>query len=332
MMLSLKARLLIFAMRHRHLLQGRLKPESWDRNTSVPAFRAQCERMTGRLARLPGDIRVLPLSVAGRPSEWLIPVDSTQAEGDEPVSTPASDQPVILYAIGGGYISGSCNDHRSMVAKIAAGSRVPILMVEHRLAPEDPYPAALEDLVGAYAWLLKEGYDPSRIMIVGESAGGGLCLATLLALRDQDYPLPVAAVALSPWTDLALTGESHRTKARVCMSPPGMSKVCSAYYVGKNDPTLPWISPLYGDLHGLPPVLIMVGGDETLLDDSTRFARKAADAGVDVTLRVGEGMMHCYPLMAPLFSEATEGLREVCSFVRTHLGLESVALPAEMLL
>ncbi len=229
--------------------------------------------------------------------------------------------------LGGGYISGSCNDHRAMVAKLAQGSGISTLMFDHRLAPEDPYPAALEDALAAYQWLLAEGYHPRQIAFVGESAGGGLCLAALLAVRDRGLPLPAAGVAMSPWTDLKLTGESHRTKARVCLSPPGMSAVCSAYYAGDHDRELPYISPLYGDLHGLPPLLIQVGEYETLLDDSTRFAAKAEAAGVDVTLRVGEKMIHCYPLLAPLFPEATQALAETCQFIRTRLNLPA-AIPA----
>ena len=124
---------------------------------------------------------------------------------------------------------------------------------------------------------------------------------------------------MSPWTDLKLTGESHRTKAKVCLSPPGMSAVCSQYYAGDYDRELPYISPLYGDLHGLPPLLIQVGEYETLLDDSTRFAAKAEAAGVDVTLRVGEKMIHCYPLLAPMFPEASQALAEACDFIRSHL-------------
>lgn len=256
---------------------------------------------------MPAGIKVSPVTIDGLSAEWILPAQATKDK-------------VILYTIGGGYVSGSCNDHRSMVAKIAKGSGVSTLLFEHRLAPEHPYPAALEDSVAAYRWLLAQGVSPAHIMIVGESAGGGLCLATLLALRDQGIPLPAAAVALSPWTDLKLTGESHRTKAQVCLSPKGMSTVCSKYYVGDNDPCLPWISPLYGDLHGLPPILIYVGEYETLLDDSTRFAEKAKAAGVDVTLRVGEGMVHCFPLLAPLFPEATQAMDEICAFIQVHIG------------
>jgi acetyl esterase/lipase len=126
-------------------------------------------------------------------------------------------------------------------------------------------------------------------------------------------------VALSPWTDLKLTGDSYRTQANVCISPPGMAVICSKYYVGEHDAAEPWISPLYGDLHGLPPLFISVGEYETLLDDSTRFAAKAKAAGVDVTLVVGKKMIHCYPLMAPIFPEATQALNEICAFIKKRL-------------
>jgi acetyl esterase/lipase len=302
-MTSLQSRLLYTMMKNRHLLQGRLRQEAWDFNTSVPAFRALAVKSNARLAAVPAGLTVERLSVGGRPAEWL--------------SIPAGGKDkVILYAIGGGYISGSLDDHRNMIAKVVLGSGVTALAVEHRLAPEDPYPAALDDLFNAYCWLLERGTLPHNIVLMGESAGGGLALATLLAIRDRGLPLPAAAVALSPWTDLALTGESHRTRARVCLSPAGMATVCSKYYAGDNDPKLPYISPLYGDLCGLPPLYISVGDWETMRDDATRFAAKAQEAGVEVTLVVGEKMVHCYPLMAPLFPEATHALADVCTFIR----------------
>jgi monoterpene epsilon-lactone hydrolase len=310
---SLQSRLIYFVIRNRHLLRFRLKREAWDWNTSIARFRQECEEVNDRMARMPQGIQVTPVRIetlpAGLSAEWIRP---DQAEKDK----------VIFYIHGGGFVSGSCNDHRAMVAKIVKGSGVAALLFEYRLAPEHPFPAALEDTLAAYRWLLAQGVAPEQVVIVGESAGGGLCLATLLALRDQDMPLPAAAVAMSPMTDLKLTGESHRTKANVCISPPGMSVVCSKYYAGENDPALPWISPLYGDLHGLPPLLIYVGEYETLLDDSTRFVEKARAAGVEVTLRVGEGMVHCYPLMAPLFPEATQALEGICGFIQTHAGKE----------
>lgn len=308
---SLQSRLIVVAMRNSHYLRFQLKRAEWTRDTSIPHFRQQCEAANSRMKMSDG-IALSPVVIPGvtgiqnRHAEWLLAPQSTRDK-------------VILYTVGGGYVSGSCADHRSMVAKITQGSGVSTLLFDHRLAPEDPYPAALEDAVAAYRWLLVEGVLPSHIMIVGESAGGGLCLATLLALRDQGIPLPAAAVALSPWTDLTCSGATYRTNARVCLAPPGMSAVCSQYYVGKNDPRLPWISPLYGDLHGLPPIHICVGGDETMLDDSIAYAEKAKAAGVDVTLKVWDGMFHCFPLMAPLFPEATQALNEICTFIQFHL-------------
>ncbi len=306
-MTSLKSQLLYLVMRNRHLLQFKLKPEAWDWNTSIPAFRRQCEEANARLAnKMPDGVDVSAFTLAGMQAEWLLPAD-------------ADREKVILYTIGGGYVSGTCSDHRQMVAKIAQRSGIAVLMFSHRLAPEHPYPAALEDTLTAYRWLLEQGVSPANIVIMGESAGGGLCLAALLAIRDKNLPLPAGGVALSPWTDLKLTGESYRTKSDVCIAPPGMSMVCSKYYVGDNNPTDPWISPLYGDLHGLPPLFINVGDYETMRDDSVRFADKAKAAGVDVTLVVGEKMIHCYPLLAPLFPEATQALGEICDFIRARL-------------
>ena len=304
---SLQSHFFRFLLKNGHLLSFKFKKNEWNFNTSIPNFRQQCEKGASKFGKMPNGIEVIPVTIDGLSAEWILPYQGTK------------DQ-VILYTIGGGYVSGSCNDHRSIVAKIVKGSGVGMLLFEHRLAPEHPYPAALEDSVAAYRWLLAQGVSPSQIMIVGESAGGGLCLATLLSLRDQGIPLPSAAVAVSPWTDLKLTGESYRTKAKVCLSPKGMSIVCSKYYVGDNDPCLPWISPLYGDLHGLPPILIYVGEYETLLDDSTRFAEKAKAAGVDVTLKIGEGMIHCYPLLPAFIPEARQAMDEICAFIKTHIG------------
>ncbi|MBK9927302.1 MAG: alpha/beta hydrolase [Anaerolineales bacterium] len=306
---SFQSQLLYITMKNRHLLRFKLKPETWDFNTSIPAFRQFCEESNARMAsKMPPSVTVTPAQIGNMYAEWLTP-------------TGADKTKVILYTVGGGYVSGTCTDHRQFVSKVADRSGVTILTFNHRLAPEDPYPAALNDSIAAYQWLLDQGFKPQNILIMGESAGGGLCLATLLALRDKGMSLPVAGVALSPWTDLKLTGESYRTKADVCISPRGMSDVCSKYYCGDHNPEDPWISPLYGDLKGLPPLYINVGGYETMLDDSTRFAEKAKLAGVDVTLTVGEKMIHCYPLMAPMFPEATQEMDAICNFIRKRLHL-----------
>jgi epsilon-lactone hydrolase len=169
---------------------------------------------------------------------------------------------------------------------------------------------------------LAQETSPANIVFAGDSAGGGLCLAALLAIREQGLPLPAAAVALSPWTDLKCTGESYHSNARKCLSPMGTWTAFSQHYIGDRDPCLPWISPLYGDLQALPPMLIYVGGDEILLDDSLRFAEKAKAAGVNVTLRVGKGLFHCYPVCAPLFPEATEAMDEICAFIKKAVNIK----------
>ncbi len=309
-MSSMQSQLIYQVMRNRHLLRFQLKRETWDWNTSIARFRQECEDGAKKTGKLPDGIEVFPVEIPGLPdglsAEWILP---SQAVKDR----------IIFYIHGGGYVSGSCSDHRAMVAKIVKCSQVGALLFDYRLAPENSYPAALDDTLTAYQWLLGQEVSSARIVIVGNSAGGGLALSALLALRDRGIPLPAAAIAISPITDLKLTGQSHRTRESVCVSPPGMAVVCSKYYAGDSDPALPYMSPLYGDLTGLPPLLISVGDYDTLLDDSTRFAAKATDAGANVTLRVGEKMVHCYPLMAPLFPEASQALIEICDFIRAHL-------------
>jgi acetyl esterase/lipase len=309
-MLSLRGRLFKFLLQNRHLLQFQFKKEiiDWSKHESILSFRQQVEVGAGKFGRLPEDIKVSPVNIDGLYAEWILPAQSTKDK-------------VILYFHGGGYVSGTCNSHRSITAKFVKGSGIGALLFEYRLAPEQPYPAALEDSLAAYHWLLDQGIAPLNIVFVGDSAGGGLCLATLLALRDQGTPLPAAAVAYSPVTDFKCTGESYRTKAKVCLSPEGMAPALAKHYAGDKDPGLQYISPLYGDLHGLPPLLIYAGEDETLCDDSVLFAEKAKDAGVNVTLRIGEGMFHCYPAMAPLFPEATQAMDEICSFINKYMAV-----------
>jgi epsilon-lactone hydrolase len=227
------------------------------------------------------------------------------------------DDAVIFYTHGGGYISGTCSDHRAMVAKLVAWSGVRLLLFEYRLAPEHPYPAALEDTLTAYRWLLTQITPSTRIIIAGESAGGGLCLATLLALRDQKAQaepkllLPIAAVSIS-------TGNPNRVKGSI--EPERMTEMCSKYYVGNHDPCDPYISPLYGDLRGLPPILMFVGTDEGGLDDSLRFAEKAKAAGIDMRLIVGEGQVHCYPLLPDFIPEAKRAMTEIKAFLLRMVG------------
>lgn len=316
---SLRSRLFLFVLKHRHLLRFQLKGTTTiDWNTSIQRLRSDTEKPTGLFGGLPAQIEVSPVTIDDLSAEWLLPL---QARKDK----------VVLYFHGGGYVIGSSRSHRPIVAKLVKGTGIAALVFDYRLAPEHPFPAAIEDSLAAYCWLLSTGVLPSNIVFVGDSAGGGLCLATLLVIKDQGIPLPAAAAANSPWTDLKNSGESLVTNAKVdTLCWPGSWTVFSKYYAGETDPCLPWISPLYGNLHGLPPILIHVGEDEVLRDDSTRFAQKAKAEGVDVTLKVGERMFHCYPACAPLFPEATQAMDDICEFIRAHIGNKNDTIPVRL--
>jgi len=313
---SFRSRLFIFSLKHRHLLQGQLKRRATvDWNTSMPELRAEIEKGAGFFGKLPDGFTLEPVDIDGLPAEWMLPPGA------------AKDR-AILYFHGGGYATGSIPAHRGIVAKFVSACDTGALLFEYRLAPEHPFPAALEDAVAAYRYLLAQGVAPERIVFIGDSAGGGLVLATLLTARDQGIPLPAGAVALSPWTDVKNTGASWETNAKVDpLTWRESQAVFAKYYAGDQDAGNPLMSPLYGDLHGLPPLLIYVGGYEVMLDDSTRFAAKAQAAGVAVTLHIGEGMFHCYPACAPLFPEATQAMEEIGAFVKARTGAR-VASPA----
>jgi acetyl esterase/lipase len=221
---------------------------------------------------------------------------------------------------GGAYALGSIDVFREWVARLARATSLRALLVGYRLAPEHPYPAALDDATAACLWLLEQGVEPAKIILAGDSAGGGLALSTLVSLRDAGHPLPAGAVCISPWTDLALTGGSIRDKAPVDpVLSPGDLETYAGYYAGTVERTEPLLSPLYADLRGLPPLLIQVGSEEILLDDALRAARKARAAGVDVTLETWEGMFHAF-YMFPFFPETKRALESIAAFVSHRLG------------
>ena len=305
-MTSFKSRMFNFVLRNRHLMQGKLKKEVFDFNTSIAGFREQCEKGATRFGKIPEGITVKAQRIEGINAEWLIP------QGSDPTK-------VILYVHGGGYVSGSCNDHRGIVSKFAKNTGVTNLLFEYRLAPEHPFPAGLNDSVKVYQWLMDSDFKPENILVAGESAGGGLCLALLLALKERNIALPVAAVSISPWTDLTCSSDSYRTKNKVSLAPLNSWTVFSKYYVGDNTATNPLISPLFGDLKGLTPILLNSGTDDELYDDGEKFYLKAKSAGVDITFRAGTRMVHCYPLLAPMFPEATEAMNEIIAFIQRHL-------------
>jgi acetyl esterase/lipase len=228
--------------------------------------------------------------------------------------------PAALFFHGGGWVLGDLDSHDSITADICGRTNAVVIAVHYRLAPENPFPAAVEDTVAAWRWMLAQGLDPQRCVIGGDSAGGGLTLATLLALRDAGAPLPAAGVCISPWTDLSASGDSIRTKASVDpMVTEGPLRQRAAAYFGGKDAHTPLASPLFADLRGLPPLLVQVGDAELLLDDATRFASRARDAGVDVTLEVWEEMFHVWHAFAEMLPEAARACERIAAWLEPRL-------------
>ncbi len=248
-----------------------------------------------------------PVSAGDIPAEWIVP------EG-------APDGDAMLYLHGGGYCVGSISTHRSMVSHIARAAKTKALLIDYRLAPENPFPAAVEDATTAYNWLLSQGIAAENIIIAGDSAGGGLTVATLVSLKEKEIPLPTAAVLISPWVDLAITGDSIASKADIdpMVTREGLTEMAEAY-LGDADPQAPLASPLYAGIEGLPPMLIHVGEAEILLDDAIRMADRAGQAGVDVTLNTAEGMCHVWHFFSSMLPEAMAAIEEVAQFMRKHL-------------
>ena len=260
--------------------------------------------------RPPADesVRCIPVDVDGVPGEWVI------AEGADPDLR-------MLYLHGGGYISGSGAYYLALGAHISAAAACAVLLLDYRLAPEDPFPAALEDCVRAHEWLSVSGPDgpgaARATCIAGDSAGGGLTLSTLMALRNRGQGLPAGGIALSPFADLTLAGESLRSEAEL---DPIMSPRCLpdfvALYLGDADASDPLVSPALGDYTGLPPLLIQVGEHEIIRDDSVAVAARARADGVDVTLEVWAGMFHVFQSHEPLLPEGREAIEHIAAFVR----------------
>ena len=277
------------------IIKHRLKPRL-TRATEMAEIR---ELLTTPAIRIPRDIRIAAGMVGGIAGEWV--------EG------PGTADATLLYLHGGGYFACSAETHRPItVAYAQQGFRV--FAANYRLAPESPFPAALEDALSVYRALLADGRPP---LISGESAGGGLTLATLLSLRAEGTALPAAAALFSPWTDLAATGASLRTNDRRCAMFFGADIGKAALrYIGGGDARNPLISPLYADLAGLPPLLIHVGSDEVLLDDSTRLAERARAAGVAVELKIWPVVPHAWQLAYPQVPESRQSLREAALFLK----------------
>jgi epsilon-lactone hydrolase len=241
------------------------------------------------------------------PATWVVPVE-------------AAEDTVMLYIHGGGYVIGSARTHRALISRISSAVGCRALAIDYRLAPEHPFPAGLDDAVAAYRWLLARGYEPGNIVIAGDSAGGGLTLATLLALRDAGEELPAAAVLMSPWTDIENDGASMKYNAG---SEPFISaklgnKWAGMYCAGA-DPRTPLISPVRADLDGLPPMLLQIGTYDILLDDARSFRAAARAYDAPLEYEEWEGMFHVWHIVAPLVPESRRAIRRIGEFCREKL-------------
>jgi epsilon-lactone hydrolase len=252
------------------------------------------------------DVKSEPASAGGVDARWIA------APGADP-------NRVVLYLHGGGYVLGSVNTHRDLIGRISRAGQARMLALNYRLAPESPFPAAVDDAVAGYRYLIDGGFKPARLAVAGDSAGGGLTVAALVAIRDAGLPLPAAGVCLSPWVDLEGQGDSMTTRAKAdpVVQREGLAGMAQAYLAGK-DPRTPLAAPLYADLKGLPPLLIQVGDSETLLDDSNRIAARARAAGVEVKLEVWPEMIHVWQLFASFLPEGQEAVEGIGKFIREH--------------
>lgn len=296
MTLSLRARF------WRFVLRNTLKK----RRQTLAQSRANGAQMMTFL-RLPKKVRVEKTVVAGLPATWVRP------ESADPST-------VLLYLHGGGYVTGSPDSHLSLCALLAQTLKMNLLLPEYRLAPEHPFPAALADAQTVYRWLLKEGWLADRVIVSGDSAGGGLALTLTLALREAGDPLPAALVCLSPWADLTNRSASHTANARVeSVLQTEVLNEWALQYTDASNLTNPLVSPAYADLRGFPPLLIQVGRDEILLDDSIKLAEKAKSAGVKVHLRIWDNLWHAWPVLGELIPESGMAFTEIKEFIHNQM-------------
>ncbi len=249
-------------------------------------------------------------------------VEEVSAGGVRSLEISIGDQPVerqVLLFHGGGYMCGNPEGVRDLATRLARAARARVLVPDYRLAPENPFPSAVDDAGKVYRFLLGRDQAPERLAVVGESAGGGLAVATLLAVKQDGLPLPAAAVTMSAWVDMTVSGESVTTKAKVDPIASGDSlRMAAMAYLQGQAPTTPLASPLHGELSGLPPLLIQVGSEEVLLDDSTRLAERARAAGVDVTLEVADDLPHVFQYFASFLPQAQAAIDRAGEFVTKH--------------
>ena len=254
------------------------------------------------------DVQFQRVDAGGVPAEWVTPPGPSVGR-------------TILYLHGGGYVVGAAQDYRELVSRVARAAEARALTLDYRLAPEHPHPAAVEDAVTAYRWLLASGAEPGRTVLAGDSAGGGLTVATLVSLRDRGERMPAAGVCICPWVDLEITGTSMDTNAEAdpLVKRDVVANMATAYLQGQ-DPRTPLASPLHAELKGSPPLLIQVGQAETLLDDANRLAERARKAGVDVTYEPWPDMIHVWQGFGSFLPEARQAIERIGEFIRKRTG------------
>jgi acetyl esterase/lipase len=291
----------------RFFIKRSIRPE-----VSIAERRRRLHAYERWIPRPPAGIATLEWVLGGIPAIRIVP----------PKARPGHH---ILYLHGGGYVAGSPALYRHLTWRFAAAAGASVTAIDYRLAPEHPFPVALDDAVAAWRGLLDEGADPRHCAVIGDSAGGGLTLALALGLRDRAEPLPAALVALSPWTDLAITGASCRLNAAADPMQNADDLVpLAAQYLAGADPRNPYASPLYGDPRGLPPTLLQVGSDEILRDDAVRMAERMREAGCEVALEIWPRMPHVWHGFAPVLPEARQAIARIGVFLRRWTGSGNV--------
>lgn len=292
----------------RHALDALLRSAPRSESTPTPAeLRASFATVMTRPA--PDGVTLRRTVLGGRPALDLEPPG-------------AAERGRLLYLHGGGYVIGSPDTHTGLAGELAARARLRATSVDYRLAPEHPFPAAVDDGLAAYRELLATGTDPLDLVVAGDSAGGGLSIATLLAARDAGLPQPAAVVVFSPWVDLTLSGASMRTKKDADpIFTEADVRAYADFYVGAGDRSHPLASPVFADLSGLPPLLVQAGANEVLLDDAVRLAGRAGAADVEVTLEIGPELPHVYQSEHGRLDEADAALDRAARFLLGHLGV-----------
>jgi len=278
-------------------------------HTSLEAARDFNEGWGG-LTPEPRGVDYIEADAGGVPALWAIPKN-------------CSTDRVLLCFHGGGFFSGSIYTHRKLFAHFAKAIGCRALVIQYRYAPENPYPAQLEDSVNAYAWLLGQGITASHIAFVGDSAGGNLCITTMLATRDRGLPLPAAVMPISPWYDMEVVMDSldYNQGKDLLFTKEWVKAIAGMYLGAEGNARDPYANPLYADLKGLPPIYIQVGGDELLLDDSKVLAERARQAGVDVRIDIFPGMQHTFQMAVGRAPESTDAVTRYVEWVKPKLGL-----------